>query len=341
MTKVLVTGGSGFIAAHIIQQLLAAGHSVVTTVRTQDKADKIYAAHPELGKDRLLIALTPNLTDPNAFDRVAQTPGIEVVLHTASPFHFRITDPFKELIEPAIQGTTSVLKAVQQYAPQVRRVVVTSSFAAIVDHSAVDNPNTTFTEKSWSPLTIADVASNPGKGYSTSKKLAEKAAWAYVEENKPNFDLVTINPPMVFGPIVHHLDDISKINTSNERFVDAVTGVWKKNGSSVPNQGPIIIWVDVRDVAKAHILAGLEKPAAGGHRLFTTSGFYNNNKIYQILQKNFPEYAAQLEGLQPFEEPKEHFGFDNSETQKLLGIDWIPLEKSVVDMINSVKPLLK
>ncbi|CAK7241634.1 MAG: methylglyoxal reductase (NADPH-dependent) gre2 [Sporothrix thermara] len=341
MTKVLVTGGSGFIAAHIIEQLLAQGHSVVTTVRTQDKADKIYEAHPELGKDRLQIELTPDLTAADAFDSVIQTPGIEVVLHTASPFHYRVTDPIKELVEPAIQGTTSVLKAVQKYAPQVRRVVVTSSFAAILDDTTISNPNTTYTEKSWCPITLEDVAGIPQKGYRASKKLAEKAAWDYVRDNKPNFDLVTVNPPMVFGPVVHHLDDLSKINTSNERFVDAITGGWKKNGGRVPSQGPVLIWVDVRDVAKAHIMAGLEKPEAGGHRLFTTPGFYSNNKIYQILLKNFPEYAEQLEGLQPSDELKEHFGIDNSETQKLLGIDWIPLEKSVVDMINSVKPLIK
>ncbi|CAK7264261.1 methylglyoxal reductase (NADPH-dependent) gre2 [Sporothrix epigloea] len=339
MTKVLVTGGSGFIAAHIVEQLLAQGHSVVTTVRTQAKADKIYEAHPDLGKDRLLIELTPDLTHADAFDKVVQTPGIEVVLHTASPFHFRVTDPVKELIEPAIQGTTSVLKAVQKYAPQVRRVVVTSSFAAIVDDNTVNNPATTYSEKSWCPITLEDVAGNPNKGYRASKKLAEKAAWDYVRDNKPNFDLVTVNPPIVFGPIVHHLADVSGINTSNERFVQAVKGEWKKNG--VPNPGAILIWVDVRDVAKAHILAGLEKPETGGHRLFTTAGFYTNNQIAQILEKNFPEYAAQLEGLQPYEELREHFAIDNSETQKLLGIDWIPLEKSVVDVVNSLKPLLK
>lgn len=267
-------------------------------------------------------------------------PGIEVVLHTASPFLFRVTDPVKDLIDPAVLGTTSVLKAIQKSAPQVRRVVVTSSFAAIVDDNTVNNPNHVYTEKSWCPITLEDVGTNPNKGYRASKKLAEKAAWDYVRDNKPNFDLVTVNPPMVFGPIVHHLDDVSGINTSNERFVNAVTGVWKKAGE-VPNQGPILIWVDVRDVAKAHVLAGLEKPEVGGHRLLCTAGFYTNNKIYEILQKNFPEYSEQLSGLKPSEELKEHFQIDNSETQKLLGIDWIPLEKSVVDLINSLKPLLK
>ncbi|ERS94931.1 uncharacterized protein SPSK_00295 [Sporothrix schenckii 1099-18] len=340
MTKVLVTGGSGFIAAHIVEQLLAKGHSVVTTVRTQAKAAKIYEAHPELGKDRLQIELTPDLTQADAFDKVVQVPGIEVVLHTASPFHFRITDPVKDLINPAVMGTTSVLKAIQKSAPQVRRVVVTSSFAAIVDDNTVNDPNHTYTEKSWCPITLADVGANPGRGYRASKKLAEKAAWDYVRDNKPNFDLVTVNPPMVFGPIVHHLDDVSGINTSNERFVDAITGKWKAGGA-VPSQGPIRIWVDVRDVAKAHVLAGLEKPEVGGRRLFCTQGFYTNNDIYQILHKNFSEYSEQLSGVKLSEEPEEHFQYDNSETQKLLGIDWIPLEKSVVDLVNSVKPLLK
>ncbi|EPE07687.1 nadph-dependent methylglyoxal reductase gre2 [Ophiostoma piceae UAMH 11346] len=341
MTKVLVTGGSGFIAAHIVEQLLAKGHSVVTTVRSEAKAAHIYKAHPELGKDRLQIEIVPELTQPDAFDKTVQIPGIEIVLHTASPFHYRVTDPVKDLVDPAVIGTTGILKSIKKYAPQVRRVVITSSFAAILDNDNWEQPSTLYTEKSWNPVTIEDAKKDPGTGYRASKTLAEQAAWDFIKNEKPNFDLATINPPAVLGPIAHHLESLSGINTSNERIVHALTGVWKKD-AKIPEPGVALIWVDVRDVAEAHILAGLEKPELGGHRLFTTEGFFDNQQVLQILQKNFPQYADRLPpaGTAGGLGPKEHFQYDNKETEKLLGIKWISLEKSIVDAVKSLQSLL-
>jgi nucleoside-diphosphate-sugar epimerase len=94
MTRVLLTGGSGFIAAHTLDILLEHGHSVVTTVRTQEKADKIkasYQSHVEKGQ--LSFAIVPDIAQPDAFEKaVVSDPPFEAVLHTASPFHFNVTD---------------------------------------------------------------------------------------------------------------------------------------------------------------------------------------------------------------------------------------------------------
>jgi nucleoside-diphosphate-sugar epimerase len=89
-------------------------------------------------------------------------------------------------------------------APSVRRVVVTSSFAAILDESKLTDPNTVFSEKSWNPVTLEDAHKDQATAYRASKKLAEKAAWDFVADksNGAKFDLVTINPPMVYGPVV-------------------------------------------------------------------------------------------------------------------------------------------
>lgn len=81
----------------------------------------------------------------------------------------------------------------------MKRVVVTSSFAAILDEAKVTDPNTVFSEKSWNPVTLADIHKDKATAYRASKKLAEKAAWDFVKDpaNKAKFDVVTVNPPMV------------------------------------------------------------------------------------------------------------------------------------------------
>jgi nucleoside-diphosphate-sugar epimerase len=87
----LSSGGSGFIAAHILEQLLAKGHSVVTTVRSEEKVAPIRAAYPDKTQDELNVVIVPDIAKPNAFNEVVKIPGIEVVLHTASPFHFKFS----------------------------------------------------------------------------------------------------------------------------------------------------------------------------------------------------------------------------------------------------------
>lgn len=237
-------------------------------------------------------------------------------------------------------GTTSILRAIARSAPTVRRVVVTSSFAAIIDEAKVSDPSTTFTEASWNPLTLDDIHRSPATAYRASKTLAERAAWDFVRDpaNGARFDLVTINPPMVFGPVAHYLASLDAINTSNERIVDCMRGKWR---DAIPSTGQALIWVDVRDVALAHVKAGLEVPEAGGKRLFVVSGWFSNAEIGALARKNFPEDADRL----PTEETKggefpaegERFRYDNSETAKLLGIDWIGLEKCVVDTVKNLK----
>lgn len=103
-----------------------------------------------------------------------------------------------------MNGTTGILKAIVRSAPSVRRVVVTSSFAAILDDDKISDPKTVFSEKSWNPVVAEDAHKNASTAYRASKKLAEKAAWDFVKDpaNGAKFSLATINPPMVFGPVV-------------------------------------------------------------------------------------------------------------------------------------------
>ncbi|KAI0806538.1 NAD dependent epimerase/dehydratase [Xylaria sp. FL0064] len=334
MPKVLLTGGSGFIATHILQLLLNKGYDVVTTVRTEEKAKIIRDAYPDA---KLTVAIVPDIAVPGAFDEVVQTPGLEYVQHTASPFHFKFKDP-RELLDPAIKGTTSILEAIKKYAPTVKRVVLTSSFAAMIDEPKLGDPSKTWSEADWNPMGYENGLNGPpGTTYRVSKSLAEKAAWDFKEKEKPNFDIVAINPPFVFGPVVHHLRSLADINTSNGNMVALIVGRWK---DQIPPTG-VHLWVDVRDVAKAHV-AAQERPEAGGNRYFVTAGLFCNKEIVPIVRKNFPQLADKLPGDDveggdyPGGSKDNIYKYDNSKATTQLGIDWIPLEKSVVDTIGSL-----
>lgn len=102
--RVLLTGGSGFIAAHVLDILLDHGHSVVTTVRSTEKANKIAESHKQFGKDKLDFALVEDIAQPGAFDKaVVSDPPFEAVIHCASPFHLNVTDVQKDLLDPAVR----------------------------------------------------------------------------------------------------------------------------------------------------------------------------------------------------------------------------------------------
>ncbi|KAF2115684.1 hypothetical protein BDV96DRAFT_686891 [Lophiotrema nucula] len=337
MTRVLLTGGSGFIAAHTLDILLKRGHSVVTTVRTQQKADKIKSAYQSYAeKGQLGFSIVPDIAQEGAFDKaVVSDPPFEAVLHTASPFHFNVTDVKKDLLDPAIIGTTGILKSIKKSAPSVKQVVITSSFAAIVNPDKGFWPGHVYTEEDWNPITQEQAVENPMNGYRASKTFAEKAAWDFLEQEKPNFTVSTINPPMVFGPIIHNLDTLDNINTSNQRLVFAAQGKFK---DEIPPTG-VYLWVDVRDVALAHILA-FEKPEAANKRFFTLAGYFSNKEIASLIKKNFPQYKDLPGDSTPGGDYPEGgkdgiYKFSNKQSIDVLGLKYKTLEESVVDSIKS------
>lgn len=327
--KVLVTGGSGFIAAHTINYLLQHGHDIVFTVRSDTKGEQILKNHPGTSSHKLKYVIVKDIAQENAFDEaVKSVPPFDAVLHTASPFHFNVTDPEKDLLNPAILGTTGILKAIKKSAPSVKRVVVTSSFAAMVSPY---NHEKVYNESHWNPITVENAVKNPMDTYRGSKTFAERAAWDFVKQEKPNFDLSVINPTLVLGPVAHHLDSLDSINTSNERIRDMILGRYK-NGLAPTGT---YVWVDVRDVALAHIKA-IEVPAAGGKRFFVTASLMANADIADVIKKNFPDLADKLPVEYQSDMPKEHFGFDNSQSREILGIEYRELEETVVDTVKSL-----
>ncbi|KAF9890129.1 hypothetical protein FE257_006290 [Aspergillus nanangensis] len=336
---VLITGASGFIATHIVDAFLQAGHTVRGTVRSQSTADRVKQTFLEyVSKDKLTFAIVPDIGVPHAFDEAVK--GVTGVIHTASPFEFKVDDNEQDILLPAINGTKHILDPIKKNGSQVRRLVILSSFAAIVDVSKGTRPGYVYTEKDWNPLTYDEAAkkgSSTVVAYLVSKKLAERAAWDFVERERPGFDVVTICPPMVYGPNMNATASIAHLNESSAEIYRLMTA---KPTDPVP---PTSFWgsVDARDVAQAHLKA-YETPEAGGQRFLVCQDNYSYQQMVDVLREKVPEVKDRV----PVGKPhtglgEEVYGIDNSKSRKVLGLHYRSFEETVVDAARSLLELAK
>lgn len=246
---ILVTGGTGYLASWIVKQLLELELDVRTTVRNLSNKEK-YAHLTALAvkSKGTLQFFEADLLRAGSFKEAME--GCELVIHTASPFKISgIKNPQKELVEPALEGTRNVLETVNA-TESVKRVVLTSSIVAIFG-DAVDIYKTEkgiFTEEHWNFS-----SSLKHQPYPYSKTVAEKLAWEKAEEQN-RWDLITIHPGFIIGPSMSKRTD----STSIDMMVQLGSGKFK---SGVPSGK--MTFVDVRDVARAHILAGFTPGASG------------------------------------------------------------------------------
>lgn len=249
--QVLVTGGSGFIAGHIILQLLEQGYLVRTTVRSLRRAPEVRAVLVDAGMvgGDALTFVEADLTSDAVWD--AAVSGCDFVLHVASPVQPGKVKDENAVIVPAREGTLRVLRAARDAG--VQRVVLTSAFHAVgFGHPHTDH---VFTEDDWSVL------DGPGvDAYGKSKILAERAAWDFVNREGMTLELVTILPVAVLGPVLGR--DVSGANHIVQRSL---------NGQLPGYPNLYIPIVDVRDVANAHV-AAMTAPGAAGERFLVSSG---------------------------------------------------------------------
>ncbi|KAJ7311769.1 hypothetical protein DFH08DRAFT_897584 [Mycena albidolilacea] len=250
----------------VVRTLLEEGFSVRGAVRSATKGTHLVEQFAAYG-DKFELAIVPDIPKEGAFDEAVK--NVDAIAHTASPYHFHADDP-AELLEPAIKGTISILESARRYGTAVKRVVVTSSTAAV----QYDSPNPrVFSELDWDDPAVEEVekkgraASNVNK-YRASKTLAERAAWDFVKTHQSTlkWDLAVLNPPLVLGPIIHAVSSPAELNTSARQMYEAFT----KPGAAGTGGG---CWVDVRDIALAHVRA-LQKQAAGGERIIVAAGAF-------------------------------------------------------------------
>ena len=272
--SVLVTGGSGFIGAHCILQLLDAGYHVRTTVRSVKREGDVRAMLQTGGADpgeALSFAEADLMSDAGWQHAVA---GCDFVLHVASPFPPGVPKDENELIVPAREGALRVLRAARDAG--VKRVVLTSSFAAIgYGHKLTDQP---FSEESWT-----DPNGGETGAYVKSKTLAERAAWDFVAREGGALELAVVNPVGVLGPVLG--PDYSTSVQIVQRLMDGAIPGCPRLSFGI---------VDVRDVADLHLRAMID-PVAKGERFLAVGGdFMTMREIAHVLKARMGDAAGRV-----------------------------------------------
>ncbi len=331
MTTVLLTGASGYIGKHITLRLLSDGYHVRASVRTASKANEVrraVAAHlaSNFDLDSALSFVTLDLESDAGWGEALT--GVDVLMHSASPFPIASPKNEDDLIRPAVDGTLRALGAA--HAAGVTRVILTSSVAAVYG-TELASGKTEFDETSWSDVThpVGRIA------YTKSKTLAEKAAWDFVATTAPEISLTTVNPVLVAGaPLDEHFGS----------SVSVVERILNRKDPVLPDISFSI--VDVKDVAAMHVRS-ITTPASVGQRLIASSGARTFMQIAQILKAAFPgrkftttrapsaliRFLAIFDGEIRAVLPSlgKHIGINSSKAQKVFKMTFIPVETTLVE----------
>ncbi|KAB1224975.1 Cinnamoyl-CoA reductase 1 [Morella rubra] len=310
---VCVTGASGYIASWLVKLFLQRGYTVKASVRDLNDPKKTEHLLALDGAKERLHFFKADLLDEGSFDSGVN--GCEGVFHTASPVNFNLNlkDPQAELIEPAVKGTLNILSSCCK-ASSVKRVVITSSMAAVALSGKPLSPDVQLDENSFSDPAFCEKSK---LWYMLSKTLAEAAAWKFAKEN--GIDMVTINPGWVIGPFLQ-----PTVNATVEPILKLINGAQKTLDPAPPD------WVDVRDTATAHILA-YENPSANG-RYCVVAKTISYSEVVKILRELFPTFnlpETSCEGVSICKISKEKV--------ESLGLKFIPMEVSLKDTVECLR----
>ncbi|OZJ02835.1 hypothetical protein BZG36_04356 [Bifiguratus adelaidae] len=302
-SRVLVTGITGYLASHAAKQLLEAGYHVIGTARNMEKANALRQQFAEFG--RFEVAEVKDLEDAGAYDELIK--NIDYILHIASPLRMDIKDPLKDMVYPAVNGTTNVLNAAYTYGTNVKHVVVTSSLAAVAWSAKAGY---TFDEKDWNDEPVNYIQAwtegddiHPGMAYMAAKNAAERAVWEFRAAKNPKFGIATI----------------------------------QGDNKEVPAAYPYQAFVDVRDAAKAHIKAMELGEKSDGERFIVVEKMFTWQELVDILRGRFPDFQDRIPKGTPGENYETMYTVSGEKAAQRLAMKYIDLETSVVETVTSLK----
>ncbi|PWN46599.1 NAD(P)-binding protein [Violaceomyces palustris] len=363
---VLVTGANGFLGAHVVYQLLERGARVNGTVRSEKSASILRKRFSKEAKEgRLRIFLVPDISAQGAFDLAAQ--GVDHIAHIAAPIPTRATEDLeRSILKPSIQSTESILTTAQKLG--VKSVVLTSSMAAVFRPDS--DPNSTLTERDWNPSTYDSILSlikeascnldgssgRPlSKGgniklafqvYMGAKAVSERRAWELSRSQDSRFSLTCINPVYFAGPTILGAPLES---SSNSELWSTLTVEGK--GYGIPG------WVDVRDVARSHVLSVLDGKGKGG-RYLAVSDQSTPRQLRELASRAFPERFTNLASQRKEDEEEESTRskgkeqgkpsrsksrvrtakqrIDGTLLEKAFDFNYTPIDKTIRDLVDQV-----
>lgn len=324
MTTVFVSGATGYIAQFVVMQLIEKGYKVIGSVRSEAKGNLLQQRFGE----NFDYEIVTDIAEVGAFDKPLQAhPEVVGFFHTACPVNFEAEDIENELLKPAIEGTKNVLKAIKQYGPQIKRLVLTSSFAAI--RSDEQTPETIVDENTWNTMPLERATDNTTSGYRCAKTYSEKAAWDFLTSDSPNFTMNVVNPTYVLGPQASDSDVKATLNFSAE-IINKLLKL--KPGDPLPGYSGG--WIDVRDVAKAHVVA-YETDQTDLRLLLRTSGFECQLAL-DVIHQQFPQLSYLPKGNPGKYSLMENSPQINNSKTKLIVGEFISIEKTIKDSVDQI-----
>lgn len=334
---VMITGATGYVAGRIVEKLLEDSITVHAPVRDPEDADKLKYLNALAEKlPGSIKYFKADLLEEGSYKESME--GCELVFHTASPFIRSVDDPQRNLVDPALNGTRNVLNSVND-TPSVKRVVLTSSCAAIIGDAkdCLAYPNGTATEEHWN--SSSSLTHEP---YSYSKTIAEKEAWK-INKAQNRWDMTIINPSLVLGPGINP-------NGTSESY-----NIVKQMGDGSFKTGAPEFYigaVDVRDVAEAHIQAGFRPDAEGRHIVSAEETSFLGLAVYlrkafgekyPFPKRKLPKFLVWLVAPAVGLERKSvargvgyHWRVDNTKSKEKLGINYRSVEDSVVEFFGQL-----
>jgi nucleoside-diphosphate-sugar epimerase len=320
---VCVTGGSGFVAGHVCKQLIDSKRFKEVRATTRTKSKKKTGFLEEMG---VKIYDNCDLTLDKSFEEALK--GCDYVHHCASPFTTQsVSDPEKTFVRPAVDGTLNIMRAAER-AKTVKRVILTSSCAAVTWGHASKHPDGghshVWSEDDWQ--TDNSLTFGP---YRHSKSLAERAAWDFVRASGA-FELVVICPSFVLGPVLNSRADASSI----QYMISLLNG--KSKTTNPITYGTI----DVRDVAKAHVAAMyVDLRTHGvlnrfGQARFIVSSEVGPLDVAKYLRKQFSSHFS-IPSTKI--SPKTHgIRYNNQRARRFLNIQFRDIEEQICDGARSL-----
>ncbi|THY38200.1 NAD(P)-binding protein [Aureobasidium pullulans] len=332
---IVLTGATGFCGFAILQEALQFDYNIRIVVRSDAKADVIRnnPCYKSLTRkfSPCSFWMVPNLAAEGALDEV--TAGADYIIHSASPVPFsnatmEPAEQWNQLIEPAINNTLSALKSAQK-SGTVKRVVITSSCAIFISPAVLGGPvdvPVTVTEETVNPEIPPPYSGNM-VAYVASKVSSFRRSRQWMEENKPNFDIVNICPTYVQGRNELATSPADLMATSNILFLRIALGLTPPNSPA-----ELASVVHIEDVAAIHVAALNKTSIPAGEYLFGQECKWNDvNDVCKDL------FAEQVEsGVLPCtgNVPTKSVVCSKEKTERVFGIELKGVEDMVEDLME-------
>ncbi|CAI5760203.1 unnamed protein product [Candida verbasci] len=318
--SIFITGGSGYIGQHIIDQLINDGNKVIAIVRSETSGKKLQSLFSSSLTTEIIPDLLASYSLKSLFEKY---PNVTTFINTAAIINFTSQDLEYEVINPNINLIKNILTQIKT--SNINKVILTSSSAAMVGPDKAFGISGDYSDSDWSPLNFEMGKINANMAYFASKKFTEEEAWKIAKDAK--FDLISICPALVLGPKFDANEEGTPSTTS------IIAEILKLNkDDSIPEFAAGA--VDVRDVAKIHSLA-IKDGDFKGNRVLLEVGKAINQNMINVIKANFKELKDKLPDCESV--PENYIGKPNDEkSKKIYKIQLRSIDESVKDLVSQL-----